>query len=93
MMNKLRMRLILWLWPGRGFKSCCGRFERSIKIGKTLFTLQQRDLRKPDHYSREECYEMLRKVRRMENLWEDDWKCPEPEYREIALSAEWNNPK
>lgn len=59
-----------------GLKLCANRVTRTFVIGKLEVDIVFRDTSRPDAYSREEVYEMLRKVRRDE--LQTGWTCPEP---------------
>lgn len=86
------MRMVVKFWPHSEIKTCANRHTLRAVIGHTEYTLIVRNTTQVDAYSREECYQMLRWVRRMENR--SGWKCPEPDYfTELSLSGEWNQPQ
>lgn len=90
------MRMICKLWPRSGNMACANRRVLTTVIGHVEYTLTSRDTTKEDGYARDEVYQMLRWVRRMENRSQTtphSWKCPEPGYYEIALSGDWNQPQ
>jgi hypothetical protein len=80
---------LLW-WPlfkfvvrqmrGGGYL-CANRHGRTFIIGKLEISTVFRDTSKPDVYSREEVYEMLKRVRRQEIA--SKWICPEPPAKEL----------
>jgi len=74
----------LWLWlfffalrkikPGAG--ACANRRYMTFGHKAHRVRVEVTDTRKPDGYSREELYEMLKIIRAAEKR--SGWKCPEP---------------
>lgn len=80
-MSRLRLWLLLWLWPTRPVSGrwwmCAYRRSRRVMCGTDEVTLTMRDTSRSDGYSREELLEMLTEVRKHETL--SGWRVPEPE--------------
>jgi hypothetical protein len=55
--------------------TCANRHEVRFARGPEVITIQRRDTRRPDGYSRDELYWMLHEVRKHEQ--QQGWKVPE----------------
>ena len=79
MLNRLRLRIVDWLWPSNMMQtvgSCANRRWHRGVSGPIEITVIYRDMRQHDGYSREELVEMLATVRKCEA--EMEWRVPDP---------------
>jgi hypothetical protein len=78
-LDRLRFRLILWLWPYRRGSAhfCANRRTWMYRTPVAELSLTIRQTTEEDGYSREELVRMLRLVREQEKS--QGWKVPEPE--------------
>ena len=68
-----------------GYHLCANRNEQGFVIRQLDVTVIFRDTTKPDAYSREECIEMLTKVRIQELA--SGWTCPDP--KDEMIYRQW----
>lgn len=73
---------VMMRWRGTRALRCGRRMVSTFVVGGTEYTVTSRELRHPDHYSREELLAMLAIVRREEQRMR--WRCPDPVARTAA---------